>query len=133
MHPQLCLRKQQPTYNDQHLPCAFAPVAGVQGPLSRFGDTAANTGMLALLEDVDIPVPVKTVAASVAAGLFRIFLMPVDACKTIMQASRTGSSSSSLRHASHHPDPSRAKPCRSSHSCTCMPRGVTSVSIHSRS
>ncbi len=59
-----------------------------QGPLSRFGDTAANTGVLALLEDVDIPVPVKTVAASVAAGLFRIVLMPVDACKTIMQARR---------------------------------------------
>ncbi|KAG2439014.1 hypothetical protein HYH02_006542 [Chlamydomonas schloesseri] len=57
----------------------------IQGPLSRFGDTAANTGMLALLEDVDMPVAMKTVAASFAAGLFRIFLMPVDACKTIMQ------------------------------------------------
>lgn len=58
----------------------------VQGPLSRFGDTAANTGMLALLEDVDsIPVGVKTFAASAAAALFRIFLMPVDALKTIMQ------------------------------------------------
>lgn len=41
--------------------------------------------MLALLEDVDIPPAVKTIAASVGAGLFRIFLMPVDACKTIMQ------------------------------------------------
>ncbi|KXZ41947.1 hypothetical protein GPECTOR_237g559 [Gonium pectorale] len=57
----------------------------IQGPLSRFGDTAANTGVLALLEDVDIPVPVKTVAASLGAGLFRIFLMPVDAVKTILQ------------------------------------------------
>lgn len=56
-----------------------------QGPLSRFGDTAANTGALALLEDVDIPPVVKTIAASLAAGLFRIFLMPVDALKTIMQ------------------------------------------------
>ncbi|GFR45009.1 hypothetical protein Agub_g6319, partial [Astrephomene gubernaculifera] len=56
-----------------------------QGPLSRFGDTAANTGMLALLEDVDMPVAFKTVAASLAAGCFRIFLMPVDACKTILQ------------------------------------------------
>ena len=54
--------------------------------MSRFGDTAANTGMLALLEDVDsIPVGVKTFAASAAAALFRIFLMPVDALKTIMQ------------------------------------------------
>ena len=61
-----------------HLPLA-------QGPLSRFGDTAANTGVLALLEDVDVPVAFKTVAASLGAGLFRIFLMPVDAVKTIMQ------------------------------------------------
>mmetsp|Transcript_28270 Transcript_28270/g.62071 ORF Transcript_28270/g.62071 Transcript_28270/m.62071 type:complete len:408 (-) Transcript_28270:816-2039(-) len=57
----------------------------IQGPLSRFGDTAANTGVLAVLEDVDIPPALKTVAASLGAGLFRIFLMPVDAVKTIMQ------------------------------------------------
>jgi hypothetical protein len=57
----------------------------IQGPLSRFGDTAANTGVMALLEDVNIPPAVKTVAASVGAALFRIFLMPVDAVKTIMQ------------------------------------------------
>lgn len=57
----------------------------IQGPLSRFGDTAANTGMMALLEDVDLPPAVKTLAASVGAGAFRIFLMPVDAVKTIMQ------------------------------------------------
>lgn len=61
-----------------------------QGPLSRFGDTAANTGTLALLEDVDIPVGLKTFAASAAAGLFRIFLMPVDAMKTIMQVREWG-------------------------------------------
>lgn len=61
----------------------------IQGPLSRFGDTAANTGMLALLDSVEatenLPVGVKTVAASVAAALFRIFLMPVDTFKTTMQ------------------------------------------------
>lgn len=57
----------------------------LQGPLSRFGDTAANTGALALLEDVDIPVPIKTLAASLSAGLFRIALMPIDTVKTIMQ------------------------------------------------
>ena len=52
----------------------------LQGPLSRFGDTAANTGTLALLDTFDatksMPVGVKTVAASVAAALFRIVLMP---------------------------------------------------------
>lgn len=61
----------------------------LQGPLSRFGDTAANTGMLALLDSRDetrnLPVAVKTLAASFSAGAFRIFLMPVDAAKTIMQ------------------------------------------------
>jgi len=60
-----------------------------QGPLSRFGDTAANAGTLALLDSYDatanLNVAVKTLAASSAAALFRIALMPIDACKTIMQ------------------------------------------------
>lgn len=60
----------------------------VQGPLSRFGDTAANTGVLAALDAFDstanLPVAMKTVAASVGAGLFRILLMPVDTFKTTM-------------------------------------------------
>ena len=34
----------------------------------------------------NLPVALKTMAASASAGLFRIFLMPVDAAKTIMQA-----------------------------------------------
>ena len=61
----------------------------IQGPMSRFGDTAANTGMLALLDGYEttrtLPMAVKTLSASLAAGLFRICLMPVDALKTIMQ------------------------------------------------
>ena len=60
----------------------------LQGPLSRFGDTAANTGTLAALDAFELtanmPVAAKTVAASVAAGLFRIFLMPIDTIKTTM-------------------------------------------------
>jgi hypothetical protein len=32
-----------------------------------------------------MPVGVKTVAASTAAALFRIFLMPIDTVKTTMQ------------------------------------------------
>jgi hypothetical protein len=32
-----------------------------------------------------LPVGIKTVFASVAAGLFRILLMPIDTLKTIMQ------------------------------------------------
>lgn len=62
----------------------------LQGPLSRFGDTAANAGVLALMEGVDLPVALKTVAASGAAALFRILLMPVDATKTIMQVEGKG-------------------------------------------
>jgi len=61
----------------------------LQGPLSRFGDTAANAGMLTLLESYDstrtLPVWLKTAFASVAAGGFRIILMPIDTCKTVMQ------------------------------------------------
>lgn len=57
----------------------------VQAPLSRFGDTASNAFALALLENVDIPVAVKTIGASVTAGAFRILLVPVDTLKTAMQ------------------------------------------------
>jgi hypothetical protein len=50
-----------------------------QGPLSRFGDTAANSGMLSLLDEFEstkgLPVGVKTAAASSAAAAWRIFLM----------------------------------------------------------
>lgn len=60
----------------------------VQGPLSRFGDTAANTGTLAALDSFEVtanlPISLKTVAASVGAAGFRIFLMPVDTFKTTM-------------------------------------------------
>jgi hypothetical protein len=61
----------------------------MQAPLSRFGDTAANAGVLSLLDGLEsskgLPVGVKTFAASFTAGCFRIMLMPVDALKTSMQ------------------------------------------------
>lgn len=61
----------------------------LQGPLSRFGDTAANAGMLALFDSFestrDLPVGVKTVGASAAAAGFRICLMPIDTFKTVLQ------------------------------------------------
>jgi len=78
-------------YADGGIPRFYRGVlpALVQGPLSRFGDTAANTGILTLLDNLEatqnINVGVKTVACSVAAGAFRIFLMPVDTVKTTMQ------------------------------------------------
>lgn len=65
------------------------PFAIVQGPLTRFGDTASNVGILALLESIPetaaLPLFVKTFGGSCAAGLWRIFCMPVDTCKTVMQ------------------------------------------------
>jgi hypothetical protein len=78
-------------YADGGIPRFYRGVlpALVQGPLSRFGDTAANTGILTLLNSLestkDVNVGIKTVACSVAAGLFRIVLMPVDTVKTTMQ------------------------------------------------
>jgi rRNA maturation endonuclease Nob1 len=62
----------------------------LQGPLSRFGDTFANAGVLALCESQPalnaLPMGVKTVFASAAAASMRIFLTPIDTVKTMMQA-----------------------------------------------
>lgn len=60
-----------------------------QAPLSRFGDTAANTGVLAYLDSnthtKDLPTGVKTAAASLTSATWRAGLMPIDAMKTILQ------------------------------------------------
>ncbi len=57
----------------------------LQGPLSRFGDTAANAGSLTLLNSMestkDLNVGLKTAVASVSAACFRIVLMPIDTVK----------------------------------------------------
>lgn len=64
-------------------------MALLQGPLSRFGDTASNMGTLSLLNSMEQtsewPIFVKTLFASINAALFRIFLMPIDTCKTMLQ------------------------------------------------
>jgi hypothetical protein len=61
----------------------------VQGPVSRFGDTAANAGILALLESntymKSLPVLLKSAFASLAAALFRMILTPIDTLKTTLQ------------------------------------------------
>ena len=61
----------------------------LQAPLSRFGDTAANAGVLSLLDNIEttrrLPIPIKTMAASISAAAFRIFLMPLDTLKTTLQ------------------------------------------------
>jgi hypothetical protein len=60
-----------------------------QGPLSRFGDAAANAGVLTYLNStpstVDWPVAVKTLFASSAAATWRIALTPIDTFKTTLQ------------------------------------------------
>ncbi|KAG9242653.1 mitochondrial carrier domain-containing protein [Calycina marina] len=60
-----------------------------QGPISRFGDTAANAGILALLQSnsylVNLPSPIKTIFASLCAAAFRMILTPIDTLKTTLQ------------------------------------------------
>ncbi|KAJ7688996.1 mitochondrial carrier [Mycena rosella] len=61
----------------------------IQGPVSRFGDTAANAGILALLDSNSylktMPVLFKSVFASLAAAAFRMILTPIDTVKTTLQ------------------------------------------------
>jgi hypothetical protein len=61
----------------------------IQGPLSRFGDTAANTGTIVALDSYEttkkLPIWAKSACASLIASLFRITLMPIDTIKTNMQ------------------------------------------------
>ena len=63
------------------------PYAIMQAPLSRFGDTAANTGVLALLEALapDMAIGMKTAFASMAGSLWRILITPIDTLKTTLQ------------------------------------------------
>ena len=61
----------------------------LQAPLSRFGDTAANVGMMTYLNSNQntehLPMSIKTFCGSVSAGLWRINLMPIDTLKTMKQ------------------------------------------------
>jgi hypothetical protein len=63
------------------------PFALIQGPLSRFGDTAANTLIVTAIDltNSQIPTFISTLMASLLAGGWRILLMPVDTVKTSMQ------------------------------------------------
>jgi hypothetical protein len=63
------------------------PYALLQTPLSRFGDTAANTGVLAIfaITAPTMPIALRTGFASAAGSLWRILITPVDTLKTTMQ------------------------------------------------
>ena len=58
--------------------------AVIVGPLSRFGDTAANAGILAICDGV-LPVGFATMLASAGAAVWRIATQPVQNVKTLMQ------------------------------------------------
>lgn len=61
----------------------------VQAPMSRFVSTAANDGVEALLAALDFTKewgPGRTtIVASIVVGGWRMLLMPIDTCKTVLQ------------------------------------------------
>ena len=61
------------------------PFAIVQSPISRFGDTAANTGVLALLAVSPLTLGERTACASAAAAAWRLAITPLDTLKTTLQ------------------------------------------------
>ncbi|KAI8852766.1 mitochondrial carrier [Chytridium lagenaria] len=67
----------------------------IQGPMSRFGDTASNAGALALLESSDLtkslPMTVKTVFASAFAASFRMVVLVWPLLRERMKAHGVGS------------------------------------------
>lgn len=75
----------------------------LQTPLSRFGDTAANTGVLALFAATAAgaaqPIGVRTAFASAAGSLWRIVITPLDTCKTTLQVEGAAAYSLLLRKA----------------------------------
>jgi hypothetical protein len=76
------------TFHSLCFPLHFANCA--EGPVARFGDTAANAGILALMKSNGylnrLPSPIQTIFASCFAAAFRMLLMPIDTLKTTLQA-----------------------------------------------
>ena len=65
------------------------PYAILQGPLARFGSVAANEGAKVLtafyIKDLKTSLIISTSLGSILAAIWRIFLMPLDTFKTILQ------------------------------------------------
>ena len=59
----------------------------MQTPLSRFGDTAANVGVLSIFASLlpGTPLGVRTAFASAAGASWRMLITPLDTCKTSLQ------------------------------------------------
>lgn len=73
----------------------------IQGPLSRFGDTAANDGVRAALKALEATSTWSStyvsVICSLVAGAFRVMLMPLEVVKTSMQVQGAGAGLASVR------------------------------------
>ena len=73
----------------------------IQGPLSRFGDTAANDGVRAALKALEATSTWSStyvsVICSLVAGAFRVMLMPLVVVKTSMQVQGAGAGLASVR------------------------------------
>ena len=63
------------------------PWAIFQAPMSRFGDVAANDMVMSLTSAFlpQVPISITTVMASMSGACWRIFITPVDTCKTVLQ------------------------------------------------
>ncbi|KAL7551650.1 hypothetical protein ACHAWF_014835 [Thalassiosira exigua] len=57
----------------------------IQAPLARFVSTAANDGVGALLQHLNWGPGREVVVAALVVGFFRVMLMPIDTCKTVLQ------------------------------------------------
>lgn len=98
-------------YNQGGVPRFYQGIAFAmfQGPLARFGATAANEGMLQITKEMSIDTPMglaaATAGASVAAGLWRLFIIPLDTCKTLLQVEGPRGFRTVMRRV-HKPTPS---------------------------
>lgn len=74
-------------YNEGGIPRFYRGVgfALINAPLSRFGDTAANVGVMTLLENTGYSYTHKTFIGSLSAGLWRMLIIPVDSFKSHLQ------------------------------------------------
>ena len=78
-------------YNEGGIPRFYRGLgfALIQAPLARFVSTAANDGVETLLANLsftkDWGPGGSTVIASMVVGVWRMVLMPIDTCKTVLQ------------------------------------------------
>ena len=75
------------TYYKGGIPRLYSGIsfALIQAPISRFISTAANDGINVLLQNYNWGPSRKVIVAAFVVGFFRILLMPIDTCKTILQ------------------------------------------------